>query len=133
LGGHAWVSVNKAVVTQASAAIPVVPLYLSILPQVMKRMGIEEGPIEQMLRLFGEHLDAGRTPVLDAQHRIRLDDREMRLEVQKAVLGIWPQVRTENLREVTDFAGYKREFRRLFGFEVEGVDYREPVELDLSW
>jgi enoyl-[acyl-carrier protein] reductase/trans-2-enoyl-CoA reductase (NAD+) len=133
LGGHAWVSVNKAVVTQASAAIPVVPLYLSILPQVMKRMGIEEGPIEQMLRLFGEHLDSGTTPVLDAQQRIRLDDREMRLEVQKAVLDIWPQVRTENLREVTDFAGYKREFRRLFGFEVEGVDYREPVEIDLSW
>lgn len=133
LGGHAWVSVNKAVVTQASAAIPVVPLYLSILPQVMKRMGIEEGPIEQMLRLFVEHLASGRTPVLDAQHRIRLDDREMRLEVQKAVSDVWPHVRTENLREVTDFAGFKREFRHLFGFEVEGVDYREPVELDLSW
>jgi enoyl-[acyl-carrier protein] reductase/trans-2-enoyl-CoA reductase (NAD+) len=133
LGGHAWVSVNKAVVTQASAAIPVVPLYLSILPQVMKRMGVEEGPIEQMQRLFLEHLASGMLPALDDRRRIRLDDREMRPEVQKAVSDVWPHVRTENLWDLTDFAGFKREFRRLFGFEVEGVDYREPVELDLTW
>lgn len=132
-GGGAWVSVNKAVVTQASAAIPVVPLYLSLLPPVMKRLGFEENPIEQMRRLFFEHLATGKTPELDAEGRIRLDDRELRLEVQANVSQVWPQVNTENLLSITDFSGFRREFRNLFGFDVEGVDYDQPVETELSW
>ncbi len=131
-GGHAWVAVNKAIVTQASAAIPVVPLYMSILRKVMAAKGIEEGAIEQMGRLFFEHLAAGRAPGLDDARRIRMDDLEMRPEVQKEVMEIWPKVRTENLADLTDFAGYKREFRNLFGFEVSGIDYAQPVEIELQ-
>jgi enoyl-[acyl-carrier protein] reductase / trans-2-enoyl-CoA reductase (NAD+) len=133
LGGNAWVSVNKAVVTQASAAIPVVPLYLSLLPMVMKKKDLEEGPLEQMRRLFTDFLCTGRAPKLDEGRRLRLDDREMRPDVQADVAALWPQVTTENLREVSDFAGFQREFRGLFGFEVEGVDYEQPAETDLRW
>jgi enoyl-[acyl-carrier protein] reductase/trans-2-enoyl-CoA reductase (NAD+) len=133
LGGNAWISVNKAVVTQASAAIPVVPLYMSLLLKVMKSKGLNESPVEQMQRLFSEHLAARKTPKCDAEGRIRLDDREMRPDVQQEVAALWPQVATENLFELTDFAGFKREFRNLFGFEVEGVDYDQPVETNLSW
>jgi enoyl-[acyl-carrier protein] reductase/trans-2-enoyl-CoA reductase (NAD+) len=133
LGGHAWVSVNKAVVTQASAAIPVVPLYLSVLPLVMKAKNLDEGPLEQMRRLFTDFLCSGRPPKLDEARRLRLDDREMRSDVQAEVAALWPQVTTENLRAVTDFRGFQREFRGLFGFEVEDVDYEQPVETDLRW
>lgn len=133
LGGNAWVSVNKAVVTQASAAIPVVPLYLSLLPLVMKKKNLDEGPREQMRRLFTDFLCTGQAPKLDEARRVRLDDREMRSDVQAEVAALWPQVTTENLREVSAFAGFQREFRGLFGFEVEGVDYEQPTETDLSW
>jgi len=133
LGGNAWISVNKAVVTQASAAIPVVPLYMSLLLKVMKSKGLNENPAEQMRRLFSEHLAARKTPQCDAEGRIRLDDREMRPDIQQEVAALWPQVATESLFELTDFAGFKREFRNLFGFEVEGVDYDQPVETDLHW
>ncbi len=133
LGGNAWVSVNKAVVTQASAAIPVVPLYLSLLPVVMKKKNLDEGPLEQMRRLFTDFLCTGRAPQLDESRRLRLDDREMRGDVQVEVSALWPQVTTENLREVSAFAGFQREFRGLFGFEVEGVDYEQPTETDLRW
>ena len=133
LGGHAWVSVNKAVVTQASAAIPVVPLYLSLLPLVMKKKNLDEGPLEQMRRLFTDFLCAGRPPKLDEARRLRLDDREMREDVQAEVAALWPQITTENLRAMTDFAGFQREFCGLFGFEVEGVDYEQPTETDLQW
>ena len=133
LGGHAWVSVNKAVVTQASAAIPVVPLYLSLLPIAMKKRNLEEGPLEQMRRLFTDFLCTGQAPKLDEARRLRLDDREMRPDVQAEVAALWPQVTTENLREVSEFAGFQREFRGLFGFEVEGVDYDQPTETDLRW
>src|SRR5579863_1438345 len=133
LGGNAWVSVNKAVVTQASAAIPVVPLYLSLLPLVMKRKNLEEGPLEQMRRLFTDFLCTGKAPQVDEARRIRLDDREMQADVQAEVAALWPQVTTENLRAVSDFAGFQREFRGLFGFEVEGVDYEQPTETDLHW
>ena len=133
LGGNAWVSVNKAVVTQASAAIPVVPLYLSLLPMVMKKKNLEEGPLEQMRRLFTDFLCTGSAPKLDESRRIRLDDREMRADVQSEVSALWPQVTTENLRTVSDFAGFQREFRGLFGFEVEGVDYEQPTETNLTW
>jgi enoyl-[acyl-carrier protein] reductase/trans-2-enoyl-CoA reductase (NAD+) len=133
LGGHAWVSVNKAVVTQASAAIPVVPLYLSLLSMVMKKKNLDEGPLEQMRRLFADFLCAGHAPKLDEARRLRLDDREMRGDMQAEVLALWPEVTTENLRALSDFAGFQREFRGLFGFEVEGVDYDQPTETDLTW
>ena len=133
IGGSAWISVNKAVVTQASAAIPVLPLYLSLLPLVLKKKNLEEGPLEQMRRLFVDFLYAGNAPQVDEERRIRLDDREMREDVQAEVAGLWPQVTTENLREITDFSGFQREFRGLFGFEVDGVDYEQAVETDLRW
>jgi enoyl-[acyl-carrier protein] reductase/trans-2-enoyl-CoA reductase (NAD+) len=133
LGGHAWVSVNKAVVTQASAAIPVVPLYLSLLPVVMREKSLDEGPLEQMRRLFTDFLRAGSSPKLDEARRLRLDDREMRSDVQAEVAELWPQVTTENLRAKTDFDGFQREFRGLFGFEVDGVDYEQSTETDLHW
>jgi enoyl-[acyl-carrier protein] reductase/trans-2-enoyl-CoA reductase (NAD+) len=133
LGGNAWISVNKAVVTQASSAIPVLPLYLSLLPKVMKRKNLEEGPLEQIRRLFVDFLCTGSPPKLDEARRIRLDDREMRDDVQSEVAALWPQVTTENLREISDFNGFQREFRGLFGFEVEGVDYEQPTETDLHW
>ena len=133
LGGNAWVSVNKAVVTQASAAIPVVPLYLSLLSLAMKKKNLDEGPLEQMRRLFTDFLCTGQAPKLDDARRLRLDDREMRSDVQAEVAALWPQVTTENLREVSAFAGFQREFRGLFGFEVEGVDYEQPTETDLQW
>jgi enoyl-[acyl-carrier protein] reductase/trans-2-enoyl-CoA reductase (NAD+) len=128
LGGRALVCVNKAVVTQASAAIPVVPLYLSLLGKVMSEKGLEEGPIEQMCRLFTDFLATDADPATDQANRLRLDDREMRPDVQAEVARLWPQVTTENLRTLTDFAGFQRQFRNLFGFEVEGVDYEHAVE-----
>jgi enoyl-[acyl-carrier protein] reductase/trans-2-enoyl-CoA reductase (NAD+) len=133
LGGHAWVSVNKAVVTQASAAIPVVPLYLSVLPVVMRGKKLDEGPLEQMRRLFTDFLCADGPPKVDEARRLRLDDREMRSDVQAEVAALWPQIMTENLRSMTDFGGFQRDFRGLFGFEVDGVDYEQPTETDLHW
>ena len=133
VGGNAWISVNKAVVTQASSAIPVLPLYLSLLPKVMKQKHLEEGPLEQMRRLFTDFLCTGSAPKLDEARRVRLDDREMRAEVQAEVAALWPQVTTENLLAVSDFAGFQRDFRGLFGFEVDGVDYEQPTETDLRW
>jgi enoyl-[acyl-carrier protein] reductase/trans-2-enoyl-CoA reductase (NAD+) len=131
LGGSAWVSVNKAVVTQASAAIPVVPLYLSLLSKVMRAKDLEESPIDQMCRLFSDFLTAPGEPATDDAGRIRLDDREMRPDVQAEVSALFPQVTTENLRELADFAGFQREFRNLFGFEVPGVDYEQAFETDV--
>ena len=131
LGGGAYISVNKAVVTQASAAIPVVPLYLSLLPQVMRKKALDENPIEQMCRLFSDFLTTGQAPASDGAGRIRLDDREMRADVQSEVSELFPQVTTENLRKISDFAGFQREFRNLFGFEVEGLDYEQPVETEV--
>jgi enoyl-[acyl-carrier protein] reductase / trans-2-enoyl-CoA reductase (NAD+) len=128
-GGRAMVCVNKAVVTQASAAIPVVPLYLSSLIKVMTEKRLEEGPIEQMRRLFTDVLAVSDDPQTDESGRLRLDDREMRADVQAEIARVWPQVTTENLRSVTDFAGFQRQFRNLFGFDVEGVDYERPVEI----
>jgi enoyl-[acyl-carrier protein] reductase/trans-2-enoyl-CoA reductase (NAD+) len=133
VGGRAWISVNKAVVTQASVAIPVVPLYKSLLFKIMKAKGLHEGALEQMRRLFFEHLADGQTVKTDDGNRIRVDDREMRPDVQQEIAALWPKVATENLHVMTDFSGYKRDFRNLFGFEVEGVDYGAPVETDTRW
>jgi enoyl-[acyl-carrier protein] reductase/trans-2-enoyl-CoA reductase (NAD+) len=132
VGGRALVSVNKALVTQASAAIPVVPLYISILFKVMKEKGTHEGTIEQMVRLFRDHLGPGVTPTLDAGGRVRVDDWEMAPDVQAAVGRLWGEVTSENLLALTDFAGFKQEFRNLFGFEVPGVDYAQPVDVDVA-
>ena len=130
-GGAAWISVNKAVVTQASAAIPVVPLYVSLLFRVMKDKGVHEGCIEQMMRLMKGHLGRESGPLLDSDGLIRLDDLEMRSDVQESVSALWPQVSTESLDSLTDFAGFKSDFNSLFGFGVEGVDYSEPVETEV--
>lgn len=114
--GRAFISVNKALVTQASSAIPVVPLYISILYKVMKEMGLHEGCAEQMQRLFATHLYHGNSPQFDNEGRVRIDDWEMRPDVQAEVAEIWPQVTTENLAQLTDIAGYRTEFLKLFGF-----------------
>ena len=131
LGGGAWLSVNKAVVTQASAAIPVVPLYVSLLFRVMKEKGIHEGCIEQTVRLANDHLGRRDGPVVDPDRLIRLDDLEMRADVQDRVAELWPQVSTETLGALTDYDGFKREFGNLFGFDVEGVDYGRAVETEV--
>ena len=129
-GGGAWVSLNKAVVTQASAAIPAFALYAAILFRVMKERGTHEGATEQMVRLFGERLQAARAGEVDGEGRIRLDDLEMEPEVQARVAEIWERVDSGNLEELSDYRGYRRDFEQLFGFSVEGVDYAEPTELD---
>jgi len=129
-GGRALVSVNKALVTQASSAIPVVPLYISLLYKVMKGLGTHEGCIEQIYRLLAERLAPGVDPQLDGAGRVRLDDWEMREEVQGAVAKLWPEVATENLGALSDIKGYQEEFLRLFGFGLAGVDYEaesDPV------
>lgn len=128
IGGSAYVSVNKGVITPASAAIPVVPLYMSMLYPVMRAAGTHEAPIDQMNRLFREHLDG--SPVTDEDGRIRLDDREMADEVQAEIARRWDAVNTDNLSEHADFPGYQSEFRQLFGFEIAGLDYGEPVEVE---
>ena len=122
LGGKAWVAVNKALVTQASSAIPVVPLYISLLYQIMKADGTHEDCIEQMDRLFRDRLGNGR-PDPDSDGRIRLDDWEMTPAVQAQIAERWQQVNTANLATLGDFEGYQASFLRLFGFGLEGVDY----------
>jgi len=127
-GGWAGVAVMKGLVTQASSAIPVVPLYISLLYKIMKEKGIHEGCIEQVQRLFASRLYAGEVPVVDADGRIRMDDWEMRDDVQAAIDGAWPQITTDNLDELTDYDGYKSEFLKLFGFGLPGVDYDADVD-----
>ena len=122
-GGHAFVSVNKALVTQASSAIPVVPLYISMLYKVMKAHGLHEGCIEQIYRLFADQLCNRAATAVDEAGRVRMDDWEMRPEIQTEVAILWPQATTENLEALTDIAGYRTEFLRLFGFGLHGVDY----------
>ncbi len=128
-GGGAYVSINKALVTQASSAIPVVPLYISILYKVMKEKGTHEGCIEQLQRLFAERLYTGGAVPVDDGRRIRIDDWEMRQETQDAVAALWPQINTENLSEISDFRGYQKEFLKLFGFGLPGVDYEAETEV----
>jgi enoyl-[acyl-carrier protein] reductase/trans-2-enoyl-CoA reductase (NAD+) len=122
-GGYAYVSVNKALVTQASSAIPVVPLYISALYKVMKAEGLHEGCIEQIQRLYATRLFGAASREVDEKNRIRMDDWETKREVQAAVAGLWDKITTENLRETTDFDGYQAEFLKLFGFGLPGVDY----------
>ncbi len=127
-GIKAYISVNKALVTQSSAAIPIVPLYISILYKVMKAKGLHEGCIEQMYRLFAEKLYAG-APVVDEAGRIRLDDWEMRSDVQDEVTKLWNELNADNFKEYTDIDGYWADFYELFGFGIDGVDYDADVEI----
>jgi enoyl-[acyl-carrier protein] reductase/trans-2-enoyl-CoA reductase (NAD+) len=128
LDGRAFISVNKALVTQSSSAIPVVPLYISILYKVMKDKGLHEGCIEQMARLFSERLyDAGM--VTDGQGRIRVDDLEMRDDVQESVSMLWEKMDTQNVTSCSDMEGYRREFLNLFGFGFDNVKYGEDVDI----
>jgi enoyl-[acyl-carrier protein] reductase/trans-2-enoyl-CoA reductase (NAD+) len=131
-GGAAYVSVNKALVTQASSAIPVVPLYISLLYKVMKARGLQEGCIEQIERLFSSHLYNGASPRVDDHGRIRIDDWEMLPEVQAEVAALWPTVTTENLPLISDIAGYREEFLRLFGFGLPGVDYAADTNPEVA-
>lgn len=129
-GGSANVAVLKSVVTQASAAIPVMPLYIAMVYRIMKEQGLHEGTIDQLNRLFGERLyaaDAQAGQATDEVGRLRLDDWELRDDVQQACKALWPQVTTENLFEITDYAGYKHDFLKLFGFERDDVDYDADV------
>ncbi len=123
LDGKAYVSVNKALVTQASSAIPVIPLYISLLYKIMKQEGNHEGCIEQIQRLFSDRLYNGGAVPTDAEGRIRIDDWELREDIQAKVAELWEVATTENLNEIGDLVGYSKDFYQLFGFKVEGVDY----------
>ncbi len=124
INGKAYVSVNKALVTQASSAIPVIPLYISLLYKIMKEKGIHEGCIEQIQRLFQDRLYSGKDIPTDEKGRIRIDDWEMREDVQEKVAQLWLEATTETLSEIGDLAGYRQDFLNLFGFELKGVDYK---------
>ena len=128
LNGKAWVSVNKALVTQASSAIPVVPLYISLLYKIMKAKGTHEDTIEQMDRLFRDRLYGKADPQADEKGRIRVDDWEMTAEVQTEVDKVWNEVNTDNLYELADVEGYESSFLRLFGFGLDGVDYSKETD-----
>jgi enoyl-[acyl-carrier protein] reductase/trans-2-enoyl-CoA reductase (NAD+) len=118
----AYISVNKALVTQSSSAIPVVPLYISLLFKVMKKNGTHEGCIEQMTRLFSDKLKAG-SAVTDEGGMIRLDDLEMKADIQAEVKKLWDEVTTENVKELADIDGYWSDFFALFGFGADGINY----------
>ena len=126
-GVTAYVSVNKALVTQSSSAIPVVPLYISILYKVMKEAGLHEGCIEQMQRLFAEKL-FGDGVQTDGEGFIRLDDWEMRDDIQKKVADIWEKISDGNIKDHADMDGYRKDFSMLFGFEADGVDYEADCD-----
>lgn len=126
--GSANVAVLKSVVTQASAAIPVMPLYIAMCFKVMKELNIHEGCIEQINRLFRSQLYKAGGPELDEAARIRMDDWELRDDVQNKVKQLWPQVSNDNIFELTDYQGYKDEFLKLFGFGIAGIDYEADVD-----
>jgi enoyl-[acyl-carrier protein] reductase/trans-2-enoyl-CoA reductase (NAD+) len=129
--GKAIISVNKALVTRASAVIPAVPLYISLLYKVMKEKNLHEGCIQQIYRLYHDFLFADSAPPLDDKGRIRLDDWEMRQDVQEKVAGLWQEVTTENLSQLADIDGLRQEFLRHHGFGMPGVEYGRDVEPDI--
>ena len=134
-GLDAHVAVMKSIVTQASAAIPVIPLYISLVYKVMKQKGLHEEAIMQQQRLFGDFLYRadGKPAALDAQGHMRLDDHELRDDVQHACRELWPQVTQENLFELTDYAGYKEAFLRLFGFARSDINYDAEAVSDIDY
>ncbi len=129
---QAYVSVNKALVTQSSAAIPIVPLYISILYKIMKKAGTHEGCIQQMERLFREKLFGSQDPVVDENQLIRMDDWEMREEIQQEVAQDWESVDTATVQSLCDIDGYWEDFYQIFGFAVPGVDYDADVEIQVD-
>lgn len=129
--GQALISVNKALITQASAAIPVVPLYISLLYKIMKAKDVHEGCIEQMWRLFTERLCCNDIPV-DSEGRIRIDDLEMRDDIQNEVAQLWQQVNSDNVESMSDIQGYRSEFYKLFGFGMNGVDYDQDIDTNVD-
>lgn len=132
LGLNAYVSSLKAVVTQASSAIPVMPLYISLMYKVMKEAGTHEGCIEQIYRLFTEALYV-ENPVLDEAHRLRMDGKETNDATQAVIQGVWDQVTQENFHDLADYKGYHQDFLKLFGFGVDGVDYDADVNPVVNW
>lgn len=131
-GGGAYVSVNKGLVTQASSAIPVVPLYISMLYKIMKQQHCHEGCIEQIVRLFAERLYSGKPIPTDDEKLIRIDDWEMRDDIQHAIANQWNLVSSENINQYTDLAGYRQDFLKLFGFGLTSVDYEQDVAVDMT-
>jgi len=131
--GSAFVSVNKAVVTQASSAIPVVPLYISILFKVMKEKGLHEGCIEQLYRLYASQMYQGNFLDLDEAGRVRIDDWEMKPEIQEAVTELWKIASNDNFKDISDYEGYRSDFLKLFGFGLEGVDYKAETDPEIDF
>lgn len=133
--GSANVAVLKSVVTQASSAIPVMPLYIAMVFKKMREEGIHEGCMEQIYRLFSQRLykNDGSAPETDDHNRLRLDDWELREDIQQHCRELWPQITTENLKTLTDYELYKEEFLKLFGFGVEGVDYDADVSPEVEF
>lgn len=132
INGKAFVSVNKALVTQASSAIPVIPLYISLLYKIMKEKGIHEGCIEQIQRLFNERLYTNKDIAVDEKGRIRIDDWEMREDVQNKIAELWELANTDNLSNIGDLEGYKEEFLSLFGFGLTNLDYDKDVNENIE-
>lgn len=135
LNGTANVAVLKSVVTQASSAIPVMPLYIAMVFKKMREEGVHEGCMQQIYRMFSQRLykDDGSVAEVDDTNRLRLDDWELRDDIQQHCRNLWPQVTTENLKELTDYVEYKEEFLKLFGFGVEGVDYDADVATEINF
>jgi enoyl-[acyl-carrier protein] reductase/trans-2-enoyl-CoA reductase (NAD+) len=127
IGGHAYISVNKAVVTRASAVIPVVPLYTGVLFKILEKKGLQEECIGQMYRMFTERLCTGKSVPTDSEGRIRMDDLEMREDVQKEVTEVWKKIDQSNLAQYADFKAYEAEFLRLHGFAYPQIDYEKDV------
>ena len=132
VNGKAYVAVMKSVITQASSAIPVMPLYVSMVFKIMREKGLHEVPIDQLDRLFRCKLTSGNIET-DSEGRIRMDDWELRDDIQQACRDLWPQVTTENLNELTDYRQYKEEFLNLFGFGCDDVDYSADVNPDVQF
>jgi enoyl-[acyl-carrier protein] reductase/trans-2-enoyl-CoA reductase (NAD+) len=134
-GGSANVAVLKSVVTQASSAIPVMPLYIAMVFKKMRQEGLHEGCMDQIYRMFTERLyrEDGQAPAVDDAQRLRLDDWELREDIQQHCRDLWPQVTTENLSELADYMEYKAEFLKLFGFGIEGIDYDADVDTNVSF
>lgn len=132
INGRAFISVNKALVTQSSSAIPFIPLYFVLLSKVMKEKKLEEDCVMQIYRLFKDYLYTGKPAKVDQSGFIRLDDRELKHEVQQIVSKRWDQLNQENLAEYADLAGYQKDFLKLFGFGLSGVDYDADVEVDIK-
>lgn len=128
--GSAYISINKALVTQSSSAIPVVPLYISLLDKVLKGKNLNEGSIEQIYRLYSEIAD-GNT-VVDHKGRIRIDDREMREDVQKEIAKLWEKITTENVQQITNINIFREDFFKLFGFGYEGINYEKDTETNIE-